>query len=75
MLQLDVPRCRIGNNVAHKVRRYIHFFVASERVSDVKRFVPDRVHVARTNNKQVRLRRISAFLPPASWGVSSGGSL
>ncbi len=75
MLQLDVPRCRIGNNVAHKVRRYIHFFVASEFVSDVERFVPNRVHVARTNNKQVRLWRISAFLPPASFKVSSGGSL
>ncbi len=85
MLQLDVPRCRIGNNVAHlsaswtrqagKVRRYIHFFVASEHLSDVERFVPDRVHVARTNNKQVRLWRISAFLPPVSLRVSSGGSL
>jgi len=59
MLQLDVPRCRIGNN-------YIHFFVASELVSDVERFVPDRVHVARTNNKQVRLWRISAFLTLSS---------
>ena len=66
MLQLDVPRCRIGNNVAHKVRRYIHFFVASEHLSDVERFVPDRVHVARTNNKQVRLWRISAFLTLSS---------
>jgi len=36
--------------------------VASEHLSDVERFVPDRVHVARTNNKQVRLWRISAFL-------------
>jgi len=26
-----------GSNVAHKVRRYIHFFVASELVSDVER--------------------------------------
>ncbi len=75
MLQFDVALCRIRDNVAHKVRRYIHFFVASELVSDVERFVPDRVHVAHTNNNQIRLRRISAFLPPASWGVSSGGSL
>jgi len=34
----------------------------------------DRAHLAYTN-KQIRLQRISAFLPPASWGVSSGGSL
>jgi hypothetical protein len=27
------------------------------------------------SNGRIRLRRISAFLPPASWGVSSGGSL
>ena len=26
-------------------------------------------------NGRIRLRRIPAFLPPASWGVSSGGSL
>ena len=45
MLQLDVALCRTRDNVAHKVRRYIHFFVASELVSDVERFVPDRVHV------------------------------
>jgi len=85
MLQFDVALCRARDNVAHlsalvtrqagKVRRYIHFFVASELVSDVERFVPDRVHVARTNNKQFRLRRISAFLPPASFRVQSGGSL
>ncbi len=75
MLQFDVALCCARDNVAHKVRRYIHLFVASELVSDVERFVPDRVRVARTNNNQVRLRRISTFLPPASWGVSSGGSL
>jgi len=59
MLQLDVALCRTRDNVAHKVRRYIHFFVAlggvistkrsitppKELVSDVERFVPDRVHV------------------------------
>jgi|GEM_PF-2023785 len=44
MLQLDVALCHTRDNVAHKVRRYIHFFVASELVSDVERFVPDRVH-------------------------------
>jgi len=69
MLQFDVALCRTRDNVAHKVRRYIHFFVASELVSDVERFVANRVHVARTNNKQVRLRRISAFLPEASFRV------
>ena len=76
MLQFDVALCRARDNVAHlsalpmrqagKVRRYIHFFVASELVSDVERFVPDRVHVARTNNNQVRLWRISAFLTLSS---------
>jgi len=73
MLQLDVPRCRIGNNVAHKVRRYkngcsvgVYLRRWSEHLSDVERFVPDRVHVARTNNKQVRLWRISAFLTLSS---------
>jgi len=66
MLQFDVALCRARDNVAHKVRRYIHFFVASEHLSDVERFVPDRVHVARTNNNQIRLRRISAFLTLSS---------
>jgi len=37
MLQFDVALCRIRDNVAHKVRRYIHFFVASELVSDVEK--------------------------------------
>ena len=37
MLQFDVPRCCTSDNVAHKVRRYIHLFVASELVSDVER--------------------------------------
>jgi len=67
---------------AHKVRRYkngcsvgVYLRRWSELVSDVERFVPDRVHVARTNNKQVRLWRISAFLPEASLRVQSGGSL
>ena len=59
MLQFDVALCRARDN-------YIHFFVASELVSDVERFVPDRVHVARTNNNQIRLRRISAFLTLSS---------
>jgi len=44
MLQFDVALYRTTDNVAHKVRRYIHFFVASEHLSDVERFVPDRVH-------------------------------
>jgi len=73
MLQFRVPLCRIGSNVAHKVRRYkngcsvgVYLRRWSELVSDVERFVPDRVHVARTNNNQVRLRRISAFLTLSS---------
>jgi len=48
---------------------------ARRQVSDVERFVSHRVHLARIRNNQVRLRRISAFLPQASWGVSSGGTL
>jgi hypothetical protein len=40
MLQFHVELCCGGNNVAHKVRRYIHFFVASELVSDVLGFYP-----------------------------------
>ncbi|MCK4681751.1 hypothetical protein KAT59_01835, partial [Candidatus Bipolaricaulota bacterium] len=42
-------------------------------VSDVEGFIPESTHVASTNNKLIRLRRISASLPPASWGVPSGG--
>jgi len=46
MLQFDVALCRARDNVAHKVRRYIQLFVASEHLSDVEGFVPDRVHVS-----------------------------
>ena len=38
MLQLDVPRCRIGGNVAHKVRRY-KSKVASGFMPDVSEFL------------------------------------
>ncbi len=75
MLQFHVEFCCIESNVAHKVRRYIHLFVASELVSDVLAFILARTHVASTNDRLIRLRRISAFLPPASCGVSSGGFL
>jgi len=75
MLQFDVEFCCIGSNVAHKVRRYIHLFVASELVSDVEGFISKGTHVASTNNRLIRLRRISAFLPLASLRVQSGGSL
>ena len=34
----------------------------------------NRAHLPYTNSR-IHLRRISAFLPPASWGVSSGGFL
>ena len=37
----------------------------STGVSDVERFDPGRAQLARTS---IRLRRISVFLPPASWG-------
>jgi len=36
MPQFDVALCCTIDNVAHKVRRYIHLFVASELVSDVE---------------------------------------
>ena len=72
MLQLDGMRSRFRENVAHRVRRYRKMDVASGPVPDVTVVIPDIAHIARTNNKPIRLRRISAFLPPASWGVSSG---
>ena len=85
MLQLDVMRSRFRENVAHRVRRYRKMDVASgpaclarekgRQVPDVAGFIPDIAHIARTNNKPIRLRRISAFLPPASCGVSSGAHL
>jgi len=85
MLQFHAELCCIESNVAHlsacdhaqagKVRRYIHLFVASELVSDVEGVIPESTYAAGTNNKLIRLRRISAFLPPASWGVSTGGPL
>ena len=76
------PRSKLlgikGDNVAHlsalpmrqagKVRRYIHLFVALELASDVEKFVPDRVHVARINNKQIYLRRIFTLPPQQAAG-------
>ena len=75
MLQFHIELSCIETNVAHKVRRYIQPFVASELVSDVEVFIPERTHVAGTINKLIRFRLISAFLPPASWEVSTGGPL
>jgi len=80
MLQFAVELCLIARNVAHKVRRYktsvasgpvpdaqgVYLRRWAEHLPDVERFVPDRVHVARTNNKQVRLWRIFAFLTLSS---------
>ena len=104
MLQFHVEHCCIESNPggcsnsytgyytlqAHKVRRYIQLFVASEGVintkrsitppkelacpvefystgvSDVEGFIPERTHVVNTNNKLIRLRRISAFHPLSS---------
>jgi hypothetical protein len=57
MLQFRVELCYIESNVAHKVRRYIHLFVASEPVSDVEGFIPESTHVASTNNKLIRQRQ------------------
>ena len=66
---------------AHKVRRY-KSEVASGFMPDVPEFVPAgeeralvRIHVVSANNNQIRLWRISAFLPEASHRVQSGGSL
>jgi len=94
MPQFDVALYPARDNVAHKVRRYDCFLVASGLVPDVKGAPPRPGSVAmvaftqrrnRTSlaellyripiNDGFRLRRISAFLPPASWGVSSGGFL
>jgi len=82
MLQFDVELCLITRNVAHKVRRYkngcsvgVYLRRWVELVSDVEGLIPDRAPVAHTNNNQIRLRRISTFLPPASFRVSSGGLL
>lgn len=66
MLQFDVEFCLITSNVAHKVRRYIHLFVASEFISDGEGFIPEGTHVVSTNNRPIRLGLISAFLPLSS---------
>jgi len=71
MLQFDVALCRARDNVAHKVRRYIHFFVASELVSDVEGFILKRTHVVSTNNNQVRLRRIPLSSPKQALGYKA----
>ena len=75
MLQFDVTPSRFRENVAHKLRRYIHLSVASGPVPDVAGSIPDIAHIARTNNKLIRLRRISAFLPQQAAWVSSGDPL
>ena len=55
MLQLDVPPSWFRQNVAHRLRRYIHLSVlqryvhvsvASGPVPDVEGFVPDIAHIA-----------------------------
>ncbi len=73
MLQFNAGFYRIGSNVAHKVRRYIQLFVASELVSDVEWFPLTRTPVTRTNNKPIRLRRIPALLALASCGYLEEG--
>jgi len=62
MLQFRVELCGIESNVAHEVQRYSHLPVASEpcphfrqAASDVERLIPDEAHVARANNKPIRL--------------------
>ena len=39
MLQFHVERCCIESNVAHKVRRYIHLFIAPGGVINTKRSI------------------------------------
>ena len=39
---------------------------ASEFISDVEGFIPKGTHIASTNNRLIRLRRISAFLTLSS---------
>ena len=75
MVPFYLGLCRIGINVAHKVRRYAHLFVALELVSDVEGVILKRIHVASRNNELIRLRRISAFLFSIGFGVQSEGSL
>ena len=81
MLQLDDTSPRFRENVGHRSRRYrnrdvpSHMDVAAQPVCDVTESIPDIARIARTNNKPFRRRRISAFLPSASCGVSSGGPL
>ena len=79
MLQCHVEFCCIESNVAYlsasswtqqadKVQRYIHLFVASEHISDVEWFIPERPHADSTNKKLIHFRRISTSFLPASWG-------
>jgi len=73
MLQFYVELCCIESNVAHKVQRYINLFVASELVSDVEGFIPERTHVASTNNKLYSGDRMIdrlAASPGGPWGRS-----
>jgi hypothetical protein len=51
MLQFHAELCCIASNVAHKVRRYIHLFVASELASDVEKFIPERIHEHHVDTK------------------------
>jgi len=81
VLQFDEKTCCLGSNVAHKVRRYKSEVASGfmpdvlDLVHDSKECIPVRTYLTGTNNSQIRLRRISVFLPPASWGVSNGGLL
>ena len=71
MFQLDDLSPRLRENVGHRSRRYrnrdvaSHMDVASQSVCDVAESIPD---TARTNNKSLRRRRISAFLPQQAAG-------
>ena len=69
MLQFDEKTCRLGSNVAHKVRRYKSEVASGfmpdvlDLVHDSKECIPVRTYLTGTNNSQIRLRRISVFLP------------
>jgi len=69
VLQSDEKPCCLGSNVAHKVRRYKSKVASGfmpdvlDLVHDSKEYIPVSTYLPGTNNSQIRLRRISVFLP------------
>jgi len=54
MLQFNVELCRIASNVVHKVRRYIHLFVASEFACPVEFYFTGVSDVGRSSSPTLR---------------------